>query len=335
MVRKQDIFSFALLWGSLLTGGCVSTVDEPAADAVPISFAAAVTRAAVDADKNGMENFLVWGGFNNANNLFNAETVTPAGHYQGTRYWVPGETHNFYVLHPAGLTEGTTDNKVAQRVECTDAGTITVTGFDTSLKRGTEAIDLMTASKTDIHYATRDTPYSVDLTFGHELSRVRFTIKTDADVSISDVRLSGITYKGDFSTKPDAASPWSNPVTAAEADTPFSQTDAFALEAGGSRNLLAGIPDPNNENYGDLLLIPQAFPQTPELSGTAVFSMTWTYKANGASRTVEVPLWQAGPDQWEKGKSYRYSATIPEPATDITFTVTVSDWNDQRIDADL
>ena len=329
MVRKQDIFSFALLWGSLLTGGCVSTVDEPAEDAVPISFAAAATRAAVDADKNGMENFLVWGGFNNANNLFNAETVTPAGHYQGTRYWVSGETHNFYALHPAGLTEGTTDNKVAQKVECTDAGTITVTGFDTSLKRGTEAIDLMTASKTNIPYTTGDTPYSVDLTFSHELSRVRFTIKTDADVSISDVRLTGIAYKGDFTTKSDAASPWSNLATATETDTPFLQTDAFELEAGGSRHLLAGIPDPNNENYGDLLLIPQI------LSETAVFTMTWTYDEDGRSRTVNVPLPRAGAGVWERGKSYRYTATIPLSATDITLNVDVLDWNDKRVDADL
>lgn len=327
MVRKQDIFSFVLLWGSLLTGGCVSTVDEPAADAAPISFATAATRAAVDADKNGMENFLVWGGFDDKNNLFDAETVTPNGYYQGTRYWVPDKVHDFYALHPVSLKGNATCES--------GIGTITVTDFNTSLERGTKAIDLMTASKTGISYNIRNTPSSVDLAFSHALSRVRFTISTDANVTITDVKLWGIAYEGDFTTQPDADSPWSNPTTATEANTPFSQPNAFELEAGGSRHLLAGAYDAANDNYGDLLLIPQAFPQTSELSGTAVFSMTWTYAENNTSKTVNVPLWQAGPAQWEKGKSYRYSATIPEPATDIKFTVTVSDWNNQRIDADL
>lgn len=34
-MMKQNIFSLTLLLGSLLTGGCVSTVDEPVADAAP------------------------------------------------------------------------------------------------------------------------------------------------------------------------------------------------------------------------------------------------------------------------------------------------------------
>lgn len=320
MVRKQDIFSFVLLWGSLLTGGCVSTVDEPAADAVPISFATAATRAAVDADKNGMESFLVWGGIDDENNLFDAETVTWDGHYQGTRYWVPDKVHDFYALHPVSLKGNATCG----------SGTITVTGFDTSVKRGTEAIDLMTASKTDIGYNIGTIPSSVDLTFSHALSRVRFTISTDAKVTITDVKLWGIDYEGDFTTRPDAASPWSNLTTATEADTPFSQTEEFVLEAAdGSRHLLAGAYDAANDNYGDLLLIPQS------LSETAVFTMTWTYEEDGGSRTVRVPLPQAGAGVWERGKSYRYTATIPLSATDITLNVDVLDWNDKRVDADL
>lgn len=54
-MMKQNIFSLTLLLGSLLTGGCVSTVDEPVADAAPISFATTMTRAAVDANKDGMK----------------------------------------------------------------------------------------------------------------------------------------------------------------------------------------------------------------------------------------------------------------------------------------
>ena len=327
MMTKQNIFSLTLLLGSLLMGGCVSTVDVPEEKAAPISFATTMTRAAVDADRNNMESFLVWGGFNNENNLFHAETVTPHGNYTGTRYWVSGETHNFYALHPAGLTEETTGNMVAQGVECTNAGVITVTGFDTSLKRGTEAIDLMTASQTGIIYNVEKTPSPVNLTFSHELSRVKFTISTDAKVRITHVSLKGIAHKGDFTTQADAASPWNNLTKATENDTPFSQSEAFVLEANDKRHLLAGTPD-TNDNYGDLLLIPQTFDESVE------FMMTWVYE-NNTTRTVHVPLPQVGPAQWEKGKSYHYQATIPSPTTDISFTVTITDWNDRRIDADL
>lgn len=316
-MMKQNIFSLTLLLGSLLTGGCVSTVDEPVADAAPISFATTMTRAAVDANKDGMESFLVWGGFNNANNLFNAETVTPAGHYQGTRYWVPGAAHNFYALHPASLKD---------KASCADDGVITVTDFDTSQKRGTEAIDLMTARQTGISYKVENPPSPVDLTFSHELSRVRFTISTDAKVTITGVKLWGVAYKGDFTS--NSTTPWSNLTRATENETPFSQPDDFELEANGKRHLLAGTYDAANDNYGDLLFIPQS------IGESVIFSMTWNYD-NGTSRTVNVPLPQAGPALWEKGKSYHYQVTIPSPTTNITFTVTITDWNDQRIDADL
>lgn len=318
MMMKQNIFSLPLLLGCLLMGGCASTVDELEEKAAPISFATTMTRAAVDEKKTDMESFLVWGGFDSQNNLFDAETVTKDGYYTGTRYWVPDKEHNFYALHPAGLTNG---------VHCTDDGIITVTGFDTSEKRGTEAIDLMTASQTGISYKVGETPSPVALTFSHALSRVKFTISTDAQVTITHVCLTGIAYKGDFTTKADAATPWSN-LTKATENAPFLQTEAFDLSAGQSRHLLAGAYDADKDNYGDLLLIPQAIDES------VVFTMTWVYD-NNESRTVEVPLNQAGPDQWEKGKSYHYQATIPSPTTDINFTVTITGWEDKRIDADL
>lgn len=315
-MMKQNIFSLTLLLGSLLTGGCVSTVDEPVADAAPISFATTMTRAAVDANKDGMESFLVWGGFDSQNNLFNAETVTPQGYYDGTRYWVSGTVHNFYALHPASLKN---------KASCADDGVITVTNFDTSQKRGTEAIDLMTARQTGISYKVENPPSPVDLTFSHELSRVRFTISTDAKVTITGVKLWGVAYKGDFTS--NSATPWSNLIRATE-NAPFLQTEVFELVAGQSQHLLAGTYDAANDNYGDLLFIPQSIDES------VIFSMTWIYD-NGTRRTVNVPLPQVGPALWEKGKSYHYQATIPSPTTNITFTVTITDWNDQRIDADL
>lgn len=309
MMIKQNIFSLTLLLGSLLTGGCVSTVDEPAADAAPISFATTMTRAAVDTDKKDMESFLVWGGFDSQNNLFNAETVTPQGYYDGTRYWVQDKTHNFYALHPASLKD---------KASCTEGSLITVTDFDTSQKRGTEAIDLMIASRTSIQYNAGETPSSVALSFGHELSRVKFSIQTEATVTLSNISLTGIAYKGTFSKEPNASGTWMNLTIADETDTPFKTVDGGTLtESTGSIDLLGG----------DLLLIPQ------DLTN-AVFTMTWTYEDRTA-KTFEVPLPEAGQKEWKRGISYHYSAVIPEQSSDIELTVSVGDWNDKKVNVDL
>lgn len=309
MMIKQNIFSLTLLLGSLLTGGCVSTVDEPAADAAPISFATTMTRAAVDTDKKDMKSFLVWGGFDSQNNLFNAETVTPQGYYDGTRYWVQGKTHDFYALHPASLKD---------KASCTEGGVITVTDFDTSQKRGTEAIDLMIASRTSIQYNAGETPSSVALSFGHELSRVKFSIQTEATVTLSNISLTGIAYKGTFSKEPNASGTWTV-LTKAEGDkTPFKTDDGGKLDANATTDLLGG----------DLLLIPQT------LTETAVFSMTWTYD-DGTKKTVDVPLPKAGQPEWKRGISYHYSAVIPEQSSDIELTVSVGDWNDKKVNVDL
>lgn len=66
----------------------------------PVSFRSAVTRAVVDADKENLQIYGVWGGFDGKYNLFDGEPVQTDGSYNGVRYWVNGKVHNFYALHP-------------------------------------------------------------------------------------------------------------------------------------------------------------------------------------------------------------------------------------------
>lgn len=158
----------------------------------------------------------------------------------------------------------------------------------------------------------------MSLSFSHELSRVRFHIETKEAVNISDIKLAGIVYKGDFTSKAEVSSPWSNTTEATDETTPFTQPE-LTLAANGESDLLGG----------DLLLIPQPIDEN------CVFTMTWTYSEGSGSRTVHVPLPKAGAAEWQKGKSYLYSASIPAQATDITLNVNVGDWNDVKIDVDL
>ena len=121
-------------------------VDEPPVDGlVSIGFSPqAETRAAVTGTElpNGSR-FNVWGGYG-GNNVFSGREVTKTANgciYQGTEYWMPGQTYNFYAVYPAGLK--------ADAVAVTDEGTVTVSGFDCSAT-GDAAVDLMTASATSV-----------------------------------------------------------------------------------------------------------------------------------------------------------------------------------------
>ena len=149
MIMNNNLFKTLLIPAvACLLGACAESTDpdmETSGDSGAIRFAGpAVTRAAID-DANGMltdgNSFSVWGNYTavtggTATSLFDAEKVTCVSGmwgYEGTRYWLPGNTYDFYALYPSVETLGD-----AVSVDCTD-GTFTVNGFD-----ATKGYDLMT-----------------------------------------------------------------------------------------------------------------------------------------------------------------------------------------------
>lgn len=305
MKQLHAIYAFLCL-GTLFTAvSCTDTVTgEPCTGTRSIAFTpAAETRAAVDKTAD-LQDFSVWGGYdNNATNVFNGVTVqAPNWTYTGgTQYWIPGKKYNFYGVYPASVN-----------ASCATDGTLTVSGFDCSAT-GSRAVDLMTATA----QGNGSNPVPVALSFGHELSRVKFSIQTEATVALSNISLTGIAYKGTFSKEPNASGTWTD-LTTAEGETPFKTDDGGRLDANATTDLLGG----------DLLLIPQT------LTETSVFSMTWTYE-DGTGKTVKVPLPEAGQKEWKRGISYHYSAVIPEQSSDIKLTVSVGDWKDKKVNVDL
>ena len=114
--------------------------------------------------------------------------------YQGAEYWVTGKTYNFYAIYPADVPGS----------EVTDAGSITITDFDCSLT-GDEAVDLMTASATDV--SADGMIYnsgSVSLQFRHLLSLLNFSFEnqlTSHAIDITNLRLS-VAVTGDCQSSP-------------------------------------------------------------------------------------------------------------------------------------
>lgn len=286
---KQLIHTAAI---ALIAAACTQTDDETPQGRA-ISFRpAAETRAAVDADKKGMEDFLVWGGYT-GQQLFEGETVHPDGRYDGgTRYWVPGEW-NFYAIHPKGIN-----------ASCTK-GTFTVTGFDAS-KTGDNAVDLMTASASEKYTEEENPPTSVELAFHHELARVNVIIVSEGDaVTISNAKLYGISHTGSLNGNTWSLGPVSGSIQ------PSFTTTTLAI-ADTQEHLLFG---------GDLLLPPHAGLD----AATLEFDYQYT-TGDTSSKSSTIKLKTASVTAWEKAKRYNYRIKIPRNAVEVELTVEVADW---------
>lgn len=292
---KQLIHTAAI---ALIAAACTQT-DDDTPQGRAISFRpAAETRAAVDADKKGMEDFLVWGGYT-GQQLFEGETVHPDGRYEGgTRYWVPSKW-NFYAIHPKFSSESgvTTDVDMVN-------GTFTVTRFDAS-KTGTEAVDLMTATASVT--CTDTPPTSVGLAFHHELARVNVIIVSEGDaVTINNAILYGISHTGSLN-----GNTWKLG-TVSNSSQPSFTTATLAI-ADTQEHLLFG---------GDLLLPPH---NTLGDEATLEFDYQYT-TGDTSSKSSTIKLKTASVTAWEKAKRYNYRIKIPRNAVEVELTVEVADW---------
>lgn len=223
-VKKRYALIAAL---SMLIATSCTNDNEPEA-ARGIAFQSNVQTRAVKENFISGDAFTVWGGYDgDATNVFNGETVTFDGanwSYTGTRYWVSGETYNFYAVYPTGY--GT----------CSTDGTITVSDFDTS-----DNTDLMTAEALRMNGSN---PQTVPFTFRHELARVSVVVQNESgiagtatQVSFSDIFTTGTLTRSSSTTNAS----WSY-----TDNRPISESN-ISISATGETKLLE-----------DLLLIPQA-----------------------------------------------------------------------------
>lgn len=285
---------------------CSTTIDEPDTSQTPIQFGAAVSRAAVN-DRGGMSSFSVWGGYQGVEDLFNATLVDKNGTYSdGTRYWIPGKTFNFYAVHPATLPE----SSVADVTDVAGNGIITVTGFDCS-KTGAEAVDLMTAKKTGITYTSGSQVQPVGLEFGHELARVNIIVNSEApNVTINSIAVTGVGYKGNYNNGQWDCTGFSDGQT----PNTYTKTDVSLQQ-----NIESNI-------YGDMLLLPLA---SEKLSNSKL-KIDYTYNDTGNKESKEISLATAGVTSWIKSNSYKYTLTIPKDSETLKLNVSVLPWDKQE-----
>ena len=304
MKQLYAISSFLCL-AALLAASCTTSLtDEPDTTARAIAFSTpqAGTRAAVNGTSLTSGSFDVWGWYGedgaNSHNVFDGEKVTGVNSvwtYDGTRYWIPGKTYNFYAVHPAGVAEYDESSQV-----------LTVDNFDCS-KTGEEAVDLMTATAPGLLGSNAST---VGLEFEHELARIKFTVKSENTVAtVSSFKMYGVNYQGTL-TKGATAS-WSSVTACTAGNTPYKlENFAFNTTNGFEKNVL-----------GDVLLIPHT-----DLTN-AKLEIAYRYQNEKADRISTIGLQTTDIVQWDAGKSYSYTLTIK--GGELVITVNVVDWKEE------
>lgn len=306
-----------LLLGSVafMLSSCskVTVAGQHGQDSSAITFTDVAAKSVVTGPSD-IGSFSVWGWRTDNSSatptpaeVFSATEVSRTGTswtYEGTRYWMPENTYDFYALYPDTATLTAEDRNGHQAAESAayDAdGTLTVTGFDS-----TSGHDLMTAPNTGLSGTTP--PQSVAFTFSHELSRLSFKLESNA-VTVVSAALYGVDYRGTL-TKSASSASWSPSEggTATQDSTPFEVENPPATE--GTATL-----------FDDILMIPHS-----DLT-EAVLSIS--YRKNSSSDPDEIErlslnLSDTDVKAWEKGQSYRY--TLQLNMGSISVNVSVLPW---------
>lgn len=325
MVRKPERHLITACLATLVAVGLAASCTEGEGltattgdDAPSITFTTPQTRAAVTG-ADDMDAFSVWAwrtpeGDGEAVDVFDIDPLpveNTSGQWEyDSRYlerWEEGMTYDFYALYPS--VEAT--DKGYTSASYTSDGTLTVTGFDC-----TKGVDLMSAASGSITYAEGDNPPgSVQLSFQHELARVKFTVKSGNTVAtVSSFKVYGLNYKGTLTKAADTAT-WSD-VTACDADdTPFHSEEDFTF------NTTNGF---EKDMLGEILLMPHT---ETELAG-AKLSIAYRYPGETEDRISTIGLNTAAITQWEAGSGYHYTLTI-EGGT-LNINVTVTGWTERN-----
>ena len=266
----------------VLATACTSELDGPQpGTSRAIGFSPqAETRALVNVPADMAGGFRVWGWYGPQGSatldhqVFNGDLVRYADGtgwtYDDTQYWTPNSTYSFYGVYPGTGLDAS----------CTADGTLTVRDFvpGNDIAKST---DLMTAA-TEMSYTTGE--QIVQMPFRHELCRMSVLIKMTAGVKAKvGVGLKNVA-KGGTLTRIGNTSSWT-----------ISGTSSTGMNY---------VPDLDEDHtFIDALFIPQG-------TQSVMLDIAVQYENESSETTTSRSIDSLGTPQWERGKSYRYVATI-------------------------
>lgn len=307
----KNLFVLAV-FVAMLTG-CSKTETVEQAQGGAIGFTKAYIGNAVDSraisviDQSNISEFIVYGGYNDMEHVFNGVTVSgTAGAddwtYDVTRYWVPGKDYKFAAYAPSSVTgNGTVETDFAN-------GALNFKGYTSDPTHQNDLIYATATQKTNDPLVI--SPDKIQFRFGHLLSMVKFTFNSgfgnDIKVTVSNLNVSGMIADGDYTGSTQAWTPGSNTVSEGAAFTELASTEAINRTSGNQ----------SASSY-DFAVIPQTIVNSDAGVGTKVtVSFDVTVQDNldnyivgsemaGVTITATLPGYT-----WTAGNRYNYNVTI-------------------------
>lgn len=255
-------------------------------------------------EQANINEFIVYGGYNDMTHVFNGVSVTGDANtdkwtYEVTRYWVAGKTYKFAAYAPSAAGS---------------SGTITP-DFETGALKFTDYTS-DPSNQNDLIYATAtqttgsdisDAPAKIQFVFGHLLSMIKFTFNSgfgnDIKVTVDNLKVSGMIAKGDYE-----GGTWTPGSATVTEGAPFSEMSSNEAKNSTSSNTSA--------YSADFAVIPQTIVGS-DGAGTKV-AVSFNVRVQDAggdyiigSAEKGVTLTATLPGYtWTAGNRYNYTVTI-------------------------
>lgn len=295
--------------------GCskTETIDQP--QGMAIGFTNAYIGNPVESKAVGIINrenineFLVYGGYNDMTHVFNNVSVTGSADtdewsYTTTRYWVAGKTYKFAAYAPSGIS-GTIETDFA-------TGTLKFTNYVSDPSNQHDLI--YDAADPIITPDPLENPQGkVQFEFSHLLSMIKFTFNSgfanDIAVTVDNLNVSGMVSQGDYSGSTGMWTLGSETVSTGTAFTEMDDNEAINKTTG-------------NESASsvDFAVIPQ------EIGGTGkTVTVSFDVRVQDNQQNYIIGNADAGVTvsatlpayTWTAGNRYNYTVTIKGENVDL------------------
>ena len=289
----------------LALGGCTKTETVNVSDVNYIGFEGAFvgnpTKAVEEITKDNINNFYVYGAYQNDVNVF--ENVKVKKDVNGWTYvdqkeWVAGQTYKFAAYY----SDQPLEDEVSVEFSY-DNGNLTITEFESSPDH---QVDLLYDEHEYESKAEGTTNEKVKFNFRHLLSIVKFTFNSgfneDVQVTVSDMKFYGMFPQG-------TVTPTTTQTEWATAGTKLIKETGFDLFQTGNANNTATVAEGvSTPAYDNCIVIPQEFNDNATMIAEFKVTVTGTGIPGGLDEKIIIAYLPA--DKWEPGYRYNYVATI-------------------------
>ena len=250
-------------------------------------------------DQNNINEFLVYGGYNDMTHVFNGVSVTGSADtdewsYTTTRYWVAGKTYKFAAYAPSEIN-GTVETDFAN-------GALNFTDYVSDPSNQHDLIYDAAEETTDNPIVSA--PDKVLFEFSHLLSMIKFTFNSgfanDIKVTVDNLNVSGMVSQGNYIGSTGEWTLGSETVSTGAAFTEMASNDITTDNTSVSSVDFAVIPQ---EIGGAGKTVTVSFDVwVQDNSGNDIIG---TKDGAGVNVSATLPAYK-----WEKGNRYNYTVTI-------------------------